>query len=482
MYDDNGSMTEGHYKGIVTAYNHLVLPVYIAKGGDSILMTYDAGGTLLRKQHKSGSTVVMTRDYIGGIEYVNDTLDAIYHSEGRIKYIDEVARYEYYIRDHLGNIRLTCSDLNADGLITTPDEILEEMHYYPYGMMMEGSWMGDAGQYGYNGIEYENFLDLEMNLATYRGLDPALGRWWQVDPKGEHDYASSPYVSNYNNPVSFSDPEGDCPICPAIPFIVGGLVGGTSNVINQALKGNIGSVWEGLGYFGSGAVSGALDVASPGLGRITQPVLNKVQQGITGDFALSDLGNYGAGDWLMFGLDVGTDALTGGTSKISNTLSTKWINSISGGANHYWVNRSVAAAHIVIEPVEIVARKTVEKTTINSVAAGTGSNIATQGAEQLLLQAPKTIAKHHIFPQQFRSWFSQQGLKNIDDYTVPLEHWQTHIKGVHGKGLRNMPGRWNQQWQQFMKNNPNANPSQIFKQAEDMLHRFGLEHLRYGPY
>ena len=127
-YDDNGSLTEDHYKGIVTAYNHLVLPVYIAKGADSILMTYDAGGTLLRKQHKSGSTVVMTRDYIGGMEYINDTLDAIYHSEGRIKYIDEVARYEYYIRDHLGNIRLTYSDLNADGLITTPDEILEEMH------------------------------------------------------------------------------------------------------------------------------------------------------------------------------------------------------------------------------------------------------------------------------------------------------------------------------------------------------------------
>ena len=149
-YDDNGSMTEDHYKGIVSVYNHLTLPVYITNGTDSILMLYDAGGSLLRKQHKSGSTVVMTRDYIGGIEYVNDTLDAIYHSEGRIKYIDEVARYEYYIRDHLGNIRLTYSDLNADGLITTPDEIIEEMHYYPFGMMMEGSWMGSSGQYGYN--------------------------------------------------------------------------------------------------------------------------------------------------------------------------------------------------------------------------------------------------------------------------------------------------------------------------------------------
>ncbi|HMQ07393.1 MAG TPA: hypothetical protein PKC30_08840, partial [Saprospiraceae bacterium] len=36
-----------------------------------------------------------------------------YHSEGRIKYIDEVARYEYHIRDHLGNKRLSYSDLNG---------------------------------------------------------------------------------------------------------------------------------------------------------------------------------------------------------------------------------------------------------------------------------------------------------------------------------------------------------------------------------
>jgi len=95
----------------------------------------------------------------------------------------------------LGNIRLTYSDLNADGLITTPDEILEEMHYYPFGMMMEGSWMGSSGQYGYNGIEYENFLDLEMNLATYRGLDPTFGRWMQVDPKAEAVMGMSPYCA-----------------------------------------------------------------------------------------------------------------------------------------------------------------------------------------------------------------------------------------------------------------------------------------------
>lgn len=36
----------------------------------------------------------------------------------------------------------------------------------------------------------------------------------QVDPKAEHDISTSPYVAHYNSPINFSDPLGDCPLCP----------------------------------------------------------------------------------------------------------------------------------------------------------------------------------------------------------------------------------------------------------------------------
>ena len=125
--------------------------------------------------------------------------------------------------------------------------------------MMEGSWMGSSGQYGYNGIEYENFLDLEMNLATYRGLDPALGRWCQVDPYAESFYSISPYNSMGNSPIMYTDPEGGF-----IHIVIGAAVGGVGNLIYQGFNGNIESFSDGLAAFGIGAGAGALGAATGG--------------------------------------------------------------------------------------------------------------------------------------------------------------------------------------------------------------------------
>ncbi|MCT4646087.1 MAG: TIGR02269 family lipoprotein [Carboxylicivirga sp.] len=96
-------------------------------------------------------------------------------------------------------------------------------------------------------------------------------------------------------------------------------------------------------------------------------------------------------------------------------------------------------------------------------------------------QGTRALHKHHVFPQQYRKWFASRGITNIDDYAIKLSP-STHLKGVHGRGLGNLPGRWNQHWKQFIQTNPNATPSQIFHHAESLLQRFGLEHSRYVPY
>jgi len=64
-------------------------------------------------------------------------------------------QYHYTINDHLGNTRLVYSDLNGNGRIENATEILQENHYYPFGMKMKGAWMGDEDEYRYkyNGIE-----------------------------------------------------------------------------------------------------------------------------------------------------------------------------------------------------------------------------------------------------------------------------------------------------------------------------------------
>lgn len=89
-------------------------------------------------------------------------------------------------------------------------QVLEENHYYPYGLTVSASAMGMTQQpLKYQGIELEKNFGLETYETYYRGLDPQLGRFNSIDPKAEKYYSTSPYVSMDNNPILNIDPRGD---------------------------------------------------------------------------------------------------------------------------------------------------------------------------------------------------------------------------------------------------------------------------------
>ncbi|WP_343304191.1 DUF6443 domain-containing protein [Chitinophaga niabensis] len=100
-------------------------------------------------------------------------------------------------------------------VLHTPGPVLEETHYYPFGLTMSGISSKAVGplenRYKYNGIELNSDLELYSYEAQFRNLDPQIGRWWQVDPKIESMEMWSPYASNYNNPIRYNDPLGDVP-------------------------------------------------------------------------------------------------------------------------------------------------------------------------------------------------------------------------------------------------------------------------------
>ena len=91
-------------------------------------------------------------------------------------------------------------------------------------------------------------------------------------------------------------------------------------------------------------------------------------------------------------------------------------------------------------------------------------------------------ADHHIFPQQFKKYFSERGI-NIDDYTISIDQQVTHLKAVHGAGnLGEKPGRWNQHWAEWISKNPDATQKEIFQRAGEMLRSFNLQNCNIHPY
>lgn len=91
-------------------------------------------------------------------------------------------------------------------------------------------------------------------------------------------------------------------------------------------------------------------------------------------------------------------------------------------------------------------------------------------------------ADHHIFPQQFKKYFSSKGI-NIDNYTISIDQQITHLKAVHGSGnLGEKPGHWNQQWAEWIRNNPNASRKEVYQRGGEMLQLFNLQNIDIHPY
>jgi len=209
-YDGNGNMTRDANKGITSIeYNHLNLPVQINFANGNIQYIYDASGVKLKKTVTEGSSVTIT-DYAGNYIYENRNLQFFSHSEGYIELDAQGAfNYVYQYIDHLGNIRLSYSDLDSNGIIDTSSEILQERNYYPFGLQHKGynnNINGPENNYfTYQGVEFRESLGYNLLEFELRHYDPALGRFIATDP---YEQFHSPYVAMGNNPVVSFDPTG----------------------------------------------------------------------------------------------------------------------------------------------------------------------------------------------------------------------------------------------------------------------------------
>ena len=246
-YDANGNLKIDLNKRISNIeYNYLNLPQKITFTQNDgvtvkgyIMFVYDANGAKLRKIvqeiHQGLVANTTTYEYINGVEYEGTNLQRIQNTEGSIVR-NEFGQYdyEYVLRDHLGNTRVTFKDGTNkgavyydwntytyidpnqgntgynDGVVGVSD-IKQINNYYPFGLNMEGNWNGAAGanKYQYNGKQLNSDFGLEWNDYGARFYDAAVGRFPTVDRFAEKYVVMSPYQYAANNPIKFVDMNGD---------------------------------------------------------------------------------------------------------------------------------------------------------------------------------------------------------------------------------------------------------------------------------
>ncbi|WP_314244739.1 DUF6443 domain-containing protein [Empedobacter tilapiae] len=218
MYDFNGNLTKDLNKGITEIkYNYLNLPTEVLwENGDKISYAYDANGVKLAKyvQNHLLSNAEGTY-YVNGFQYTQEAgkgnqliLQFFSTAEGYVNVTNGTAfSYVYNYTDHLGNVRLSYQK-EANGTL----KVLEENNYYPFGLKhsaYNNTNLANANyKYKYNGKELQT--DLDINLYDYgaRNYDPAIGRWFNIDPLAEKYRRWSPYTYAVNNPIRFIDPDG----------------------------------------------------------------------------------------------------------------------------------------------------------------------------------------------------------------------------------------------------------------------------------
>ncbi|WP_198675368.1 DUF6443 domain-containing protein [Pleomorphovibrio marinus] len=161
-------------------------------------LLYDAEG----KRYKTGK-LALDKNAEGKHMHLEENL-----------YIDMDGRMEAFLVNESG-VDVWFDDFRVG---TSPPLVVEETHYDPWGLELSGleyRYQGERyGMEGFNGKDLVNPPGLYDFGA--RHYDPVVGRWWGVDPMGDHpkQIGMSPYSAFWNNPVRYIDPDGKMPCCP----------------------------------------------------------------------------------------------------------------------------------------------------------------------------------------------------------------------------------------------------------------------------
>ena len=177
--------------------------------------------------------------YIGSLIYSgsngSEALDGIQTEDGFIDCSGGVsnAQMQYFLRDHLGSVRVVAADRNT---------VLSRTDYLPFGARMTGNGLPESATarsvwFGFSGKENEKWDAASGTQHWLRGerwqhfgaraYGPATCIWTGIDPLAEKYPGVSPYAYCKGDPINRIDPDG----MTDWDKIVGAVVGVVTNII-----------------------------------------------------------------------------------------------------------------------------------------------------------------------------------------------------------------------------------------------------------
>ncbi|OQP38761.1 hypothetical protein A4H97_18765 [Niastella yeongjuensis] len=198
-----------------------------ATGLSGVTDIYNGVNNFLTNPGRNNGTTTVPKAYINWVllddnfKYVNGNFDRV-GGAGTLKnhLLSNIPvtrnGYLYVYVSNESPVKVFFDNLQV---IHTKGPLLEETHYYPFGLTMAGiSSKALKAQYyenkrGFNGNELQNkeFSD-GSGLETYdfnaRMYDPQIGRFFQIDPLSDLSVSLSQYNFSSNSPINRNDPSG----------------------------------------------------------------------------------------------------------------------------------------------------------------------------------------------------------------------------------------------------------------------------------
>ena len=326
---------------LTVAYNSVRLPVEITEAGKTYTLTYGAENHRIKSQYKENNTTIFTKYYSGPYEEIEKggvtQKNCYIYAGGEIVAVNTEGASDnglyYFHNDHLGTPWVIT---NASG------SEVQRLNFNAWGRRRDASDWNNYGNLpdmkfdrGFTGHEHlEMFGLINMNARLY---DPVLGRFLSPDPivqVPDFTQAYNGYSYALNNPLSYTDPNGEFLFTALIPgvgvfldaMIVGAAVGAVGGGVKSAIQGQ--NFWNGAW---KGAITGGVGgllapIGGAGMSFAANVGLGAAQGALVGSLDAALWGT-SVGKGLLWGCISGASFATLTSANMKNMIKGKGFKS-----------------------------------------------------------------------------------------------------------------------------------------------------------